>query len=204
MAPRLAITALMGLMLGCQQPLTVCPASGWTPETEALAGARAARSLESRYGGVQTCSLCEQRLTRIGRCLAEATPELDATYRYAVLDSRELNAFSLPVERIYVTRGLYDLLTTDDMLAAVLAHEMAHLTARDSFKPRCRDAAAALERELTADRRGREYLLAAGYSDSAMIEMIGLIRDVQPAGWSEIRLQAVASAADSDERLASR
>jgi len=204
MAVRVAIMVLLGLAAGCQQPLTVCPVSGWTPEAEALAGARAASSLEVRYGGVQDCPQTEERLLRIGRRLAAATPGLSGEYRYAVLDSPELNAFSLPVGRIYVTRGLHDLLTTDATVAAVLAHEMAHLAARDSFKPRCRDAREALERELSADWQGQRYLQAAGFSAEAMKDVIELTREVQPTGWSEIRLHALASVANAGDRRESR
>jgi predicted Zn-dependent protease len=203
MALRTAIIVLLGLVVGCLQQLAGCPVSGWTPEAEALAGTRAASSLEARYGGVQASPHSERRLLRIGRRLAAATPGLSVEYRYAVLDSPELNAFSLPVGRIYLTRGLYDLLTTDAMVAAVLAHEMAHLAARDSFKPRCCDARAALERELAADRQGQRYLQAAGYSAAAMKDMIKLIRDVQPAGWSEIRLQGAASVENAGDRRGS-
>ncbi len=204
MAFRATIIVYLGLLAGCQQPLMICPVTGWTPEAEALAGARAACSLEARYGGVQNCPCNEQRLMRIGRRLATSTPDLNGEYRYAVLDSPELNAFALPVRRIYLTRGLCELLTTDEAMAAVIAHEMGHLAARDSFKPQCSDTQAALERELAADRHGQQYLQAAGYPAGAMMDVINLTRDAQPPGWSEIRLQAASSTANAYGVLAAR
>lgn len=49
-------------------------------------------------------------------------------YSFKVLDTaREINAFSLAGGPIYVTRGLLDYAVTDDELAAVLAHECAHV-----------------------------------------------------------------------------
>lgn len=204
MAPRVAIIALLGLLAGCQGQLTIGPVSAWTADAEALAGARAASALEARYGGVQACPERGQRLLRIGRRLTAATPDLGDEYEYAVLDSPQRNAFSLPVGRIYVTRGLYDLLRTDAAMAAVLAHELAHLAARDSFRPCCASAQEALERELAADERGVQYLRAAGYPATALGEVMELTRDVQPAGWSEIRSQALASATNAGVGCGSR
>ena len=44
-----------------------------------------------------------------------------------VLDSPELNAFASPGGHIFITRGLLEALSTEDMLAAVIAHELAHV-----------------------------------------------------------------------------
>jgi beta-barrel assembly-enhancing protease len=49
-------------------------------------------------------------------------------YTFKVLDTtKEVNAFSLSGGPVYVTRGLLDYATSDDELAAVLAHECAHV-----------------------------------------------------------------------------
>lgn len=49
-------------------------------------------------------------------------------YSFKVLDTtREINAFSLAGGPVYVTRGLLDATTSDDELAAVLAHECSHV-----------------------------------------------------------------------------
>jgi predicted Zn-dependent protease len=47
-------------------------------------------------------------------------------YSYKVIDSKDVNAFSIPGGHIYIYKGLLDLLTSDDELAAVLGHETAH------------------------------------------------------------------------------
>lgn len=48
-------------------------------------------------------------------------------FNFKVLDTtREINAFSLAGGPMYVTRGLLDATTSDDELAAVLAHECTH------------------------------------------------------------------------------
>lgn len=49
------------------------------------------------------------------------------TYRFRVVDSKEVNAFALPSGHIYVNRGLIELAGTMSELAGVLAHEVAHV-----------------------------------------------------------------------------
>ncbi len=52
-------------------------------------------------------------------------------YHFAVLDSQEPNAFACPGGLILVTRGLLRMCATEDELAAVLAHEVAHVAHKD-------------------------------------------------------------------------
>jgi hypothetical protein len=48
------------------------------------------------------------------------------TYHFAVVDSKDVNAFSLPGGYIFVNSGLIDAVRSDDELAGVLGHEMTH------------------------------------------------------------------------------
>ncbi len=193
-----ALLLTVGLMVGCHGP------AGWqaqqielTPEAEALAGAAAAPTLEARYGGVLADPEAEERMQRVGRVLCARTCALEGEYQFQILGSDTVNALSLPGGRIYLTRGLYARIKTDAQLAAIIAHEMAHLVAKDHFKPRCGDPEAALDREVCADLRAVCYLKAAGYAPLSMCEVIEIIRDQQPDGWSDIR--ATAAAAKSDQ-----
>lgn len=47
-------------------------------------------------------------------------------YSAKIIDSDEVNAFTLPNGHIYVYRGLMELVGSDDELAAVMAHEIGH------------------------------------------------------------------------------
>ncbi len=47
-------------------------------------------------------------------------------YTYHVIDSKDINAFSLPGGFIYIYTGLLSRLTSDDQIAGVLGHETAH------------------------------------------------------------------------------
>ena len=158
-----------------------------SPEAEALAGARAACLLEARYGGTLADEAAQQRMATLGNALAEASrlPLVDS--EFALLDTPSRNAFSLPPNRVYLTRGLYDRLQTDDQLAGVIAHEFAHLLVRDHFKPAACTCDEVLAREVAADRRGVDLLCAAGYESEALVEVVHIVADCQPAGWADIR-----------------
>lgn len=48
-------------------------------------------------------------------------------YFVSILDTPEINAFSTPGGHIFITRGLIELASSEDMLAAIIAHELAHI-----------------------------------------------------------------------------
>jgi len=60
-----------------------------------------------------------------------ARPETFHGYRFAVLDTPEPNAFACPGGIILITRGLVATCDNEDQLAAVLAHEVAHVANKD-------------------------------------------------------------------------
>jgi beta-barrel assembly-enhancing protease len=59
-------------------------------------------------------------------------PEIFNGYHALILDSPELNAFSSPGGHIFITKGLIELTDSEDMLAAVIAHELAHIMLKHS------------------------------------------------------------------------
>jgi predicted Zn-dependent protease len=70
----------------------------------------------------------------VGRNLARQVERKDVQWRFAVLDTPSINAMAFPGGIVVVTRGLYALLTSEDELAAVLAHEIAHVNRRHQWK----------------------------------------------------------------------
>lgn len=73
------------------------------------------------------------RLERVGRRIAEQAGEdiPEADWEFAVFEGDDtLNAFALPGGKIGFYTGMMDVAETDDMLAAVMGHEVAHVTAR--------------------------------------------------------------------------
>lgn len=70
----------------------------------------------------------------VGEKLAENSHRDDLIYRFTVLDSPVINAFALPGGYIYITRGLMAYLNSEAELAAVLGHEIGHVTARHGVR----------------------------------------------------------------------
>ena len=61
-------------------------------------------------------------------------PEIFNGYHVLILDSNEINAFATSGGHIFVTRGLIGCANSEDALAAVIAHEIAHIQLQHSIK----------------------------------------------------------------------
>ncbi len=73
------------------------------------------------------------RTDRLGQRCAQASLRPSLIYKFHVIQSREINGFSLPGGHIYVTTALLRL-ANDNELGAVLCHEVGHIVARHSLK----------------------------------------------------------------------
>ncbi len=71
-------------------------------------------------------------VNRIGEHVAQNTERPDIDYRFTVLDTPMVNAFALPGGYVYISRGLLQQANSEAELAAVIAHEIGHITARHS------------------------------------------------------------------------
>jgi predicted Zn-dependent protease len=71
-------------------------------------------------------------VAEVGGRLAEASERPYLPWSFQVLDDPGINAFALPGGWVYVTRGILAHLESEAELAAVLGHEIGHVTARHS------------------------------------------------------------------------
>src|SRR5690606_14955785 len=93
-------------------------------------GSREHPRIVASYGGVYSDREAEIVLAQIvGRLLAAAN-QPNATFTVTILDTSDVNAFALPGGYVYVTRGILALASDSSELAAVLPHEIAHVTLR--------------------------------------------------------------------------
>lgn len=69
----------------------------------------------------------QQRLRRVGTRLVERTGGDPQAWEFRVFQGSEVNAFALPGRKVGVFEGMMQLAETDDQLAAVVAHEIAHV-----------------------------------------------------------------------------
>ena len=127
--------ALSGLLLvvsacstnpatGERQFTALLPAS-----SEAQVGAQEHAKIEQTYGKFMTGPIASY-VSEVGKRVAQNTERKDVTYRFYVIDTPMVNAFALPGGYIYVSRGLLTLANSEAELAAVLGHEIGHVTAR--------------------------------------------------------------------------
>lgn len=86
------------------------------------------------YGGIYHDAKLEQTVARIVGRIVAASDEPDQGYRISILNAPAINAFALPGGYLYVTRGLLALANDSSEVAAVLAHEMAHVTANHAVE----------------------------------------------------------------------
>ena len=86
-------------------------------------------------------------------------PHIYNGYHVAILDSDEINAFTTSGGHIFLTRGLINIAKTEDALAAVIAHEVAHNQLRHSIK------------SIKTSRVTQAFLLTAGMGAGMIMGM---------------------------------
>lgn len=106
-----------------------------TPEEEYYIGRAVAAQLLTQYKPLKNEKL-QAYLNKICYTLVinSNKPELYNGYRVMVLDSNEVNAFATPGGHILVTKGLVKCTESEDALAAVIAHEVAHIQLQHAVK----------------------------------------------------------------------
>lgn len=103
-------------------------------ETEELAiGRTYSKQVMTQYRRYDSPGL-QRYIQSVGDRLATLSHRRNLVYRFTLLDSTQVNAFALPGGYIYITRGLLAYLNSEAELAAVLAHEIGHVTARHSVR----------------------------------------------------------------------
>ncbi len=96
-------------------------------------GQKASAEVSEEYPEYRDPEL-QRYVNRVGQKLAGASHRPNIQYHFKVVDSPEINAFALPGGYVYVTRGILAYLDSEAELAAVIGHEIGHVTARHSVR----------------------------------------------------------------------
>ncbi len=122
---------MLGSFMGTAQKAAPRPEEELAAEELALGPEIAGRVLGARplWGD----AAAQERVNLIGRWVASQTSRPDLPWTFGVIDDAEVNAFAAPGGYVLMTRGLYELATSDSELAAVLAHEISHCVQRDHY-----------------------------------------------------------------------
>lgn len=102
----------------------------FTPEQEYYLGRAVAAHLIAQYG-LDPDENRQAYVRRVGSALVELSGRIRTTYagyHFAVLASPTANGMSGPGGFVFVTRGALDLARSEEEVAAILAHEIAHVS----------------------------------------------------------------------------
>jgi septum formation protein len=179
----------------------------YSTDREQQIGAAVASELEKDFKAVDDAAL-NARVERITQRIAAVCDRKELVYITRVVEEKDLkgekpmvNAVSLPGGYIYLFKGLLEYIQSDEELAAVISHEIAHITARHSIKrlqasygslaliiaamqtnsQLAGGVAATLQTmflsysqddEIQADSLGIKYMKAAGYDPQGMVAML--------------------------------
>jgi predicted Zn-dependent protease len=100
-----------------------------TPQEEYYIGRAVAARILGTYRALDNPA-ATRYLNAVGLTLAQvsANPEVYGGWHFILLDSDEVNAFAAPGGFVFVTRGLYQSCRSEEQLAAVVGHEVGHVT----------------------------------------------------------------------------
>jgi predicted Zn-dependent protease len=106
-----------------------------TPEQEYYIGRAVAATVLKTYPA-HDAKAVNDYLNSLGQALAMAStvPETFSGYHFLAMDSADINAFGAPSGFILVTRGLLRCAASEDEVAAILAHEIGHVTGGHGMK----------------------------------------------------------------------
>lgn len=186
----LAVFALVGLM-GAAWPCQQDERHKRDLENDAKLGREYAEEARKELPASEDIAMVE-RVQRVGEKIAAiANSRLvevtwgdkrlsPFTYEFTVVKGEDVNAFSLPGGYIFVYEGLVKFCESDDELAGVLAHEVAHASFRH---------VAVLRREQSKfDIVNIPLILAAIFSKSegaaGIAQGVGLFNQAVTSGWS--------------------
>lgn len=163
-------------------------------DPRAQMGAREHPRIVASYGGEYHDEKTERLVARIAGALTAVSENPNQSYRITILNSPAINAFALPGGFLYVTRGLLALANDASEVAAVLSHEMAHVTANHGIERQKREEAEVIASRVVAEvlssdlagkqalARGKLRLAAFSRQQELQADVIG-VRTLGEAGY---------------------
>ncbi|OWO96532.1 metalloprotease [Rhizobium esperanzae] len=163
-------------------------------DPRAAMGAREHPRIVASYGGEYKDARTERLVARIAGALTAVSENPSQSYRITILNSPAINAFALPGGYLYVTRGLLALANDASEVAAVLSHEMGHVTANHGIERQKREEAEVIASRVVAEvlssdiagkqalARGKLRLAAFSRQQELQADVIG-VRMLGEAGY---------------------
>ena len=105
-----------------------------TPEEETTMGKQFAGEIEKGITIYDKDPAATAYIDSLGQRLVKSAEPCSQTFTFKIVDNEEVNAFAIPGGYCYVQIGLIRLAKNEGELASVMAHEIAHVTARHGAK----------------------------------------------------------------------
>lgn len=126
------LALLLAVFAGCQTFRTteyLTSRQLFPPESEAALGAEYAAQIEQEYP-VASDPVVDPWLQAMGESLARHSPETEQAFTFQLTASPEVNAFAIPGGYCYINVGLVLFAENEAQVAAVVGHEINHVTRR--------------------------------------------------------------------------
>ncbi len=107
----------------------------FTPEQEYYLGRTVGAVILNKYSPYKN-EKANRFINMLGQTLARASdlPETYGGYHFLILDSNEINALAAPGGLIFITRGMLRCCNHEDAAAAILAHEIGHVSLKHGLQ----------------------------------------------------------------------
>jgi predicted Zn-dependent protease len=123
-------------------------------------GRQYAPEMEKQLGGKIPDAQLQDYVNSVGQKVAGVSHRPDFEYHFTALDHNSINAFALPGGYIFITRGMLEKLKTESQLASILAHETAHVVARDTMEAMSREMLVGTALSVALSREGSSTVSA--------------------------------------------
>lgn len=149
-------------------------------EEEVKLGQQEHAKIIGRFGVYRDQEL-QAYIDKVGQRIAEHSSRPEVAYQFTILNDEMINAFALPGGFIYVTRGMLMHMNSESELAAVLGHEIAHVTEKHALRRENRNKGISI----------LNTVVAAVSRQPALMELGNLFGGVLLSGYSrEFELEA--------------
>lgn len=120
---------LLGLIISISSLTACAPVNQGSAQKQNSINHPDHKKIIRAFGGVYEDFKVGSYVAGLSLKIAKSSDDPESTYRVTVLDSPQVNAFAMPGGYTYVTRGLLALANNEAEVAAVMGHEIAHVTA---------------------------------------------------------------------------
>lgn len=136
--------------------------------------------LLQQFGGAYQDMRVQAYVNEVGQRAAKVSHRPDLQYTFTVLDSQDINAFTTGGGFVYITRGIMTFLNSEAELAAVLGHEIGHVTARHPVRQQSQSTLAGIGAAAIGVFTGSGDLAGlANYAGAAIIRGYGRDQELE-------------------------